>query len=73
MGSYKSSCQISRRTALASLGAGAAGLALLDEAVAEKENPAAQVVDRGSSLKITDDAQEVRQNTISHIMALQKQ
>jgi hypothetical protein len=25
------------------------------------------------SLKITDDAQEVRQKTISHIMALQKQ
>ncbi len=45
--SRKSSDPISRRAALASLGAGAAGLAMLEEAVGEQKNPAAQVIDRG--------------------------
>ena len=45
---------ISRRAALASMGAGATGLAMLDDAVVAEKDPAAQVVDRGSNLKITD-------------------
>ena len=46
--------QISRRAVLASMGAGATGLAMLDDTVTAQKNPAAQVVDRGSNLKITD-------------------
>lgn len=43
----------SRRQVLGSLGAWAGGLALLNEAVADQRNPAAQVEDRASSIRIT--------------------
>ncbi|MBI3854684.1 MAG: hypothetical protein HY293_03215, partial [Planctomycetes bacterium] len=42
-----------RRQMLASMGSAAAGLAFLNEAVGQDQNPAAQVEDRGSSIKIT--------------------
>ena len=43
----------SRREALTTVGAIAAGTALLNEAVAAEQNPAAQVGDRSSSIRIT--------------------
>ena len=42
-----------RRRMLASMGAAAAGAAFLNEAVGQDQNPAAQVEDRGSSIKIS--------------------
>src|SRR6185295_16388997 len=42
-----------RRQMLGSMGAAAAGLAFLNEAVGQDQNPAAQVEDRGASIKIT--------------------
>ena len=44
---------MNRRVALASIGAGS-GLAILNNSVAQEKLPAAQVVDRGTNLKITD-------------------
>jgi galactonate dehydratase len=44
---------LSRRELFTTAGAAAAGLALLDEAVGADDNPAAQVQDRSSSLRIT--------------------
>jgi len=44
---------LDRRQMLASMGAAAAGAMLLNEAVGQEQNPAAQVEDRGSSIKIT--------------------
>src|SRR5262245_58277510 len=42
-----------RRQMLASMGSAAAGLAFLNEAVGQDQNPAAQVEDRGSSIRIS--------------------
>ena len=42
-----------RRQMLASMGSAAAGWAMLNDAVGQDQNPAAQVEDRGSSVKIT--------------------
>jgi galactonate dehydratase len=42
-----------RRQMLGSVGAAAAGIALLRDAVGQDQNPAAQVEDRGSSIKIS--------------------
>src|SRR4051812_27272475 len=42
-----------RRQMLASLGSAAAGLTFLNEAVGQDQNPAAQVEDRGASVKIS--------------------
>src|SRR6185295_14430359 len=42
-----------RRQMLASMGSAAAGLALLNDAVGQDQNPAAQVEDRGSSIRIS--------------------
>jgi hypothetical protein len=42
-----------RRQMLGSMGAAAAGLAFLNDAVGQDQNPAAQVEDRGASIKIT--------------------
>src|SRR6188474_1766510 len=42
-----------RRQMLASMGAAAAGAAFLNEAVGQDQNPAAQVEDRGSSIRIS--------------------
>lgn len=44
---------LDRRQMLASMGAAAAGAMLLNEAVGQEQNPAAQVEDRASSIKIT--------------------
>ncbi len=50
----RSSLSISRRAAFGSLGAAAVGgLAMLNHAVARENNPATQVVDSASSIKIT--------------------
>jgi galactonate dehydratase len=45
--------EFARRDALATIGAAAAGFALLHDAVANENNPAAQVADRSSSIRIT--------------------
>jgi galactonate dehydratase len=42
-----------RRQMLASMGSAAAGLALLQDAVGQDQNPAAQVEDKGSAIRIT--------------------
>ena len=42
-----------RRQMLASMGSAAAGLAFLNDAVGQDQNPAAQVEDKGSSIRIT--------------------
>jgi galactonate dehydratase len=44
---------LDRRQMLASMGAAAAGAMLLNDAVGQEQNPAAQVEDRGSSIKIS--------------------
>jgi galactonate dehydratase len=43
----------SRRHLFSGMGAAAAGLALLNEAVGQESNPAAQIADRASSIRIT--------------------
>src|SRR5688500_9459618 len=43
----------SRREALTTAGALAAGTALINEAVAAQQNPAAQVADRSSSIRLS--------------------
>ncbi|HVX10844.1 MAG TPA: mandelate racemase/muconate lactonizing enzyme family protein [Pirellulales bacterium] len=45
--------RLARRDVLAGLGAAAAGMAFVDRAVGQDQNPAAQVADRGSSIRIT--------------------
>src|SRR6185295_11477536 len=47
------SSMMHRRQMLASMGSAAMGLAFLNDAVGQDQNPAAQVEDRGSSIKIT--------------------
>jgi hypothetical protein len=47
------SAMMDRRQMLASMGSAAAGMAFLNDAVCQDQNPAAQVEDRGSSVKIT--------------------
>ena len=42
-----------RRQMLSSMGSAAAGLAFLHDAVGQDQNPAAQVEDRGSSIRIS--------------------
>ena len=42
-----------RRSLLTGFGAAAAGLAFVNQAVGDEKNPAAQVVDRSSSIRIT--------------------
>lgn len=44
---------LARRDLLTGLGAAAAGMALVDRAVGEDKNPAAQVADRASTIRIT--------------------
>ena len=44
---------MNRRQMLASMGSAAAGVAFLNETVGQDQNPAAQVEDRGSSIKIS--------------------
>lgn len=51
--SEHSSAKLARREMLAGLGATGAGLAILTDAVSQERNPAAQVTDRVTSLKIT--------------------
>lgn len=51
--SEHSSAKLARRELLAGLGATGAGLAILADAVSQERNPAAQVTDRVTSLKIT--------------------
>ncbi|MBI5759844.1 MAG: mandelate racemase/muconate lactonizing enzyme family protein [Planctomycetales bacterium] len=53
MSDQHSSVDLSRRNMLGTLGAVAGGVALLNEAVSADNNPAAQVVDRASSIRIT--------------------
>ncbi len=49
---HRSAARLGRRDLIASLGATAAGALLLDHAVAQEKNPAANVGDRTSSIKI---------------------
>jgi hypothetical protein len=44
---------IGRRDLLAGVGAAAAGMAFLQNSVADEKNPASQVADRSSSIRIT--------------------
>lgn len=45
--------RVGRRDLLAGFGAAAAGVALVNQAIGDEQNPAAQVVDRSSSIRIT--------------------
>jgi galactonate dehydratase len=53
MSEQHSSVEMSRRNMFGTLGAFAGGVALLNEAVSADNNPAAQVADRASSIRIT--------------------
>ena len=47
------SLKVDRRGLLTGLGAAAAGMAFVNHAVADEKNPARQVADRSSSIRIT--------------------
>src|SRR3569623_66222 len=53
MKSNHSSKPFARRDLLTGFGAAAAGMAFVNQAVGQEKNPAAQVVDRASSIRIT--------------------
>lgn len=53
MAEHPSLPHLPRREAFWTLGAAAAGMALLNEAVGQERNPAAQVADRASTIRIT--------------------
>ncbi|MCH2211757.1 MAG: mandelate racemase/muconate lactonizing enzyme family protein [Fuerstiella sp.] len=64
MSNEHSSKRLSRRDLLAGLGAAAAGVAVLEEAVGQDRNPAAQVADRASGVKITGMRTHLVQNKV---------
>ncbi|MBI3462083.1 MAG: hypothetical protein HY000_03350, partial [Planctomycetes bacterium] len=53
MATTKTDGPVTRRRVLGSLGASAGGLMLLNQAVAAENNPAAQVADTASKIRIT--------------------
>ncbi len=53
MNSHHKSLHFARRSLLTALGAAATGVAFLNQAVSDEQNPATQVVDRASSVRIT--------------------